>query len=335
MFVSGLTRLGAAQTSLRAAYRRTGADMPWLDDPATAHNTGLEGWFWRIVDPDSGRVLVVLCGLSRPPGAEPWALVAVVAHPGGFVRWAQTDGGGGFGDRFGVAAPPLIDGDDRRLRARIDDDTWVDVELRAPVRVSRPSLGPAQALPGLHQYWHAHLAGATATGEASLGGERWRLDGAQAYAEKNWGGTFADDWWWGQGFLGPDAGVSFAGGRLRLGPAALAPTGVILRLGPSVHRLVAPLALVSSEMGDGTWSVRAERPGLRVDIEGETSGVAPHILPVPIAAQRRSDLRSEHHLAGRMAVSVRAGRRLRLDEETTLAGLERGRPLPPHAAPPG
>jgi hypothetical protein len=318
--------------ALHAAYRRTGADLPWVDDPATAHDTGLEGWFWRVVDPRAGRVLVVLCGLSRPPGAAPWALVAVVAHPGGFVRWAQTDGGAGFPDRFGVAAPPLIDGGDRRLRARVDDDTWVDLELRAPVRVPRPSLGPAQALPGLHQYWHAHLAGGVASGEACLGGERWSLDGAEAYAEKNWGGTFAEDWWWGQASLGPDAGVSFAGGRLRLGRAAAAPTAVILRLGPSVHRLVPPLALVTASTGDGTWRVRARRPGLRVDIEGET-GAAPHILPVPLAVQRRSDLRSEHHLAGRMAVSVYEGRRLRLREETDLAGLERGRPLPPPAGP--
>jgi hypothetical protein len=37
-------------------------------------------------------------------------------------------------------------------------------------------------------------------------------------------------------------------------------------------------------------------------------------------------MRSEHHLAGTMRIVARRGRRLILDEESTLAGLELGTP---------
>ena len=77
-----------------------------------------------------------------------------------------------------------------------------------------------------------------------LGGRRLRLDGARAYAEKNWGPGFAGRWWWGQAnaFPDPDLGVAFAGGRLPLLGASAAPTAVVLRQGERVLRLAPPLA---------------------------------------------------------------------------------------------
>jgi hypothetical protein len=62
-----------------------------------------------------------------------------------------------------------------------------------------------------------------------------------------------------------------------------------------------------------------------VTLEGDASGPA-HMLPVPVPAERRSLLRSEHHLAGRMRVELRRGRRVVLREESVLAGLEHGLP---------
>ena len=56
-------------------------------------------------------------------------------------------------------------------------------------------------------------------GEAVLGGERSSLDGFDAYAEKNWGGAFPGEWWWGQAGFGDGAMAAFAGGRLG-GPLA-------------------------------------------------------------------------------------------------------------------
>jgi tocopherol cyclase len=54
-------------------------------------------------------------------------------------------------------------------------------------------------VPALNQYWHPWLLGGRATGTVSMDGETWSLDGAQVYAEKNWGKEgFPEAWWWGQ-----------------------------------------------------------------------------------------------------------------------------------------
>jgi hypothetical protein len=69
------------------------------------------------------------------------------------------------------------------------------------------------------------------------------------------------------------------------------------------------------------WTLRA--PGLT--IEGEATSAA-HILPVPVSAERRVDMRSQQHLAGRMQVTLRRRGRTLFRGESELAGLERGRP---------
>ena len=74
---------------LAAAYRRTGADVPY-GDPLPSHGTEMEGWFWRFTDQTSGRVVVALCGVNRHPGGD-WATVAVAVHPGQVVRSAVLD----------------------------------------------------------------------------------------------------------------------------------------------------------------------------------------------------------------------------------------------------
>ena len=81
--------------------------------------------------------------------------------------------------------------------------------------------GLAHVIPGLGQYWHPHVLGGRATGRAVLGDEVVDLDGADVYAEKNWGRGFPERWWWGQahGFERPDVCLAFAGGDVALGPA--------------------------------------------------------------------------------------------------------------------
>ncbi len=101
---------------------------------------------------------------------------------------------------------------------------------------SRRALGGSslfQAVPALNQYWHPWLLGGRASGSATLGDERWDLDGWQVYAEKNWGrGGFPDSWWWGQahGFAEPDACVAFAGGEVSSGPLRTEVTAIVVRL---------------------------------------------------------------------------------------------------------
>lgn len=292
-----------------------------LRPPVATRGAALEGWYWRAADEATGRAIAVLCGVCRPRRGAAWAVAAIAAHPGGVVRWGLVDGAAGDPGGFGAWGHPLLRGTAAELRARIGD-TAVDLRLRAPIVAPRASIGPAQLLPGLPQYWHAHVVDASADGEAVVAGERWDLSGARVYAEKNWGPDFAADWWWGQGFLEHQVGVSFAGGRV--GPAA--PTAIVVRLGPRMLRLAPPLARVTVATAPGAWRVRARGPRLAVEVEGEGAGVAPHLLPVPDVEDRRCRMRSAQHLAGRLRLVVREGRRLRFSGETALAGLERGLP---------
>jgi hypothetical protein len=62
-----------------------------------------------------------------------------------------------------------------------------------------------------------------------------------------------------------------------------------------------------------------------VELEGAATEPALRLL-VPIPAERRTEPRSDHHLRGRLAVTVRRGARVWLRADTPLAGLEDGRP---------
>ncbi len=296
----------------------------------------MEGAYWRLVDPRSGRVVIALCGACRRP-AGPWALVAAAAHVPGrapTVAWTLTDG-----EAVGAAGPAVKAGgalvaDAGRLRVRLDG-LQIEVAI-APVHpwpAARPfgALGPAHLVPGLGQYWHPHLPAGRATGSVTLAGERVVVDGWDAYAEKNWGSRFAGDWWWGQaGGLGADAdaAVAFAGGRLHGGaPTALVvalPDGVgplapggILRFGP-------PLATMRTAVAPGRWRVQARGPVHAVTVEAEADPATAVVLPVPVPGARDVDLRSRQHLAGHLRVEVRRGRRILLRAETDRAGLELG-----------
>ena len=288
----------------------------------------MEGYYWRFADAASDRAVIVLCGVCRAPDG-PWALVALAGHPGAFVRWVVAERARADPDGLGVEAwgdgAPILRGSPDRLA--VDLGAGARLEASFADRAGWPrrtfaALGPAQLAPRLPQYWHPHMLAARVTGSARLGGEEVDLAGTDAYAEKNWGAAFPDEWWWGQAALGGGALVAFAGGRLR---GALSASAIVVRLGGgAVVRLAPPAAVVSAQAGGGAWHLRARSARHRVLLEGE--GGAPHILPVPVAAERRAILRSEHHLAGRLRVRVRRGARTLLDEESGLAGLEHGTP---------
>jgi hypothetical protein len=288
----------------------------------------MEGYYWRIWDPATGRSIVALCGVCRAPDGL-WATVALAGHPGGFVRWANASRAWADPDGLGVAAwdgeHGVLRGSERRVVVDLGEDARLEAVLEARAEWPRRAfggLGVAQAAPGLPQYWHPHLLHARVRGEAVLGGERVSLDGFEAYAEKNWGGAFPGLWWWGQAGFGDGAMAAFAGGRLG-GP--LAATAVVARVGGEVAALAAPFALVTAEAGGGEWRIRARSPRWTVSLEGERRA-EPHVLPVPVPAERRSVMRSEHHLAGALRVVVRRGRRVALRAESHLAGLELGTP---------
>jgi hypothetical protein len=336
--------------TMPARYRATGADPPW-GDPRGYHGVGMEGYFWRITEPRRGVVVVVLVAVNRDAAGGTWGMLAMAAHPGGLVREAMVDrvtvARGGLGLRLdrGDGRPVLEAGDDR-LRVDLSPDARLDVEFADrtlwPERFVFGGIGPAQAIPGLSQYWHPWLLGARVRGCGAAGPDALALDGATAYAEKNWGaGGHPPEWWWGQahGFAErPDACAAFAGGRARLGPLALPrATSIVVALGGDVVRVVAPPVPLRVAVGADGWRLRARGARYRVDIEGHAGGTAPHLLPVPVPPERRRrEGLSAMHLAGTLHVRLRRGRRLVFAGTSALAGLERGLgPLSPAPRPGG
>jgi Tocopherol cyclase len=310
-------------TSLRAAYRRLGADLPF-GDPALDHAAGLEGYYWRIVAGDT--VLVVLCGVGRAASGR-WALVALATHPGGYVRHAIVAPATGSAGEYGVRAGELLDGSATHLRLRLSAEDRVDLRLTPRLvwpRTAFGALGAAHLIPGLTQYWQPVLLDGLASGEAVVDGRPVRLDAAQAYAEKNWGPGFAGRWWWGQAsaFAEEGVGVAFAGGALpRLGVST---TALVVWRDGEVHRFAPPLARSQVALAHDRWRVRTRSPRYTVEVEGEAAGSPAHVLPVPERGEPGFQMRSRQLLAGRLRLRMtRAGRTL-IDSASPLAGLEQG-----------
>ena len=94
-----------------------------------------------------------------------------------------------------------------------------------------------------------------------------------------------------------------------------------MRVGEQVIRLTPPFSVVRSHTDGHRWEVRARGVGHRVHIVGEAAG-APHVLPVPLPAERRNVETDFEHLAGHLTLEVSG--RLDYRGETDLAGLEIG-----------
>jgi hypothetical protein len=305
-------------------YRRTGANLPH-GDPLPSHGAQMEGYFWRVTDVAASRVVVVLCGVNRHPDGD-WATVAIASEPGGFVRSAVLPRAVSRRDSL------LVTAGDGAFRATatdvhldLGDDATVDLSIDRTVGwpYALGGGGIFSALPFLGQYWHPHILGGEVSGQASTGSERWTFDSADIYAEKNWGAGFPERWWWGQaqGFDRPDVCVAFGGGRLTAGPLAVTVGGAVIRVGNDVIRFAPPWSSVRSSADGTRWEVTARGSGCRLRLVG-TGDDAPHILPVPIPAERRNVDTDFEFLAARMTVELTGA--IRYSGETHLAGLEVG-----------
>jgi hypothetical protein len=324
-----------------AAYRRTGADPPF-GDPRGYHGVGMEGHYWRITQPSTGAVVVAIVAISRDDEGRPWAMGSLAAHPAGAVRsatlpeaWAAPRGlalrGGDAAGGRGAAAPPATGSsfaaDERSLRIALDDSR-LEVAFADPLpwpRQTFGALGPAQAIPGLSQYWHPWLLRARVTGSARIGGADIDLDGATVYAEKNWGvGGMPPRWWWGQahGFDRPDVCVAFAGGRAGIGRLRTTATALVVALGSEVRSVVRPPRPLDVAVDERSWRLS----GGGIEVEGHAEGVAPHLLPVPVPHERRRlDDWAPQHLAATLRLKVRRRGRTLYEGTSNLAGLELGR----------
>lgn len=173
---------------------------------------------------------------------------------------------------------------------------------------------------GTHIGW-----GGTANGTVALSDDTWTFESAKLYCERNWGAGFPERWWWGQAhdFGDADASVAFSGGLLALGPISRDVSGVVVRLGDRVIRITPPYP-VRSELAPDRWSIHGRSLRYRIDLEGDGAGQAPHVLPVPLPAERRNIDTDFEHLAGRLHCVVRERGRVIFDETSELAALEVG-----------
>jgi len=317
-----------------ALYRRSGADLPYMD-PRGYHGVAMEGYFWRFTHMPSGTILVVLAGVNRDRDGRTWGTVGIAGHPGGFSRSKAVARASAQRHGIGVWA-----GDDEHTSLRADGESLtVDLgpDARLDVRIADAvpwprgafgGIGPAQAIPGLSQYWHPHVLGGRATGTARLGDRELDLDGANVYAEKNWGRNgFPPAWWWGQahGFVRDDVCVAFAGGRAGLGPMQLLSTSLVARVGDEVVRAVRPYHPMRIDVGTRGWHLQARTARHTIELEGKANGTPPHALPIPIASERRNlEGAAAQYLASEVRLVVRRGRRTLFSGASALAGLERG-----------
>jgi len=308
-------------------YRRTGADVPY-GNPLPSHGTEMEGWFWRVTDEDAGRALIALCSVNRQPAGD-WSTAAVGVHPGLVVRSGALGNAQALQSPFSVSA-----GDDSgnftvstdRVRFELGD---LRLNMEITDRFAWPKAfgggGVFSAIPFLNQYWHPYCLGGRASGTVEYGSESWSFDGAKVYAERNWGKGFPLRWWWGQAhdFGGDDVCVAFSGGLLSLGPIARDVNGIVVRVGKKVIRMTPPV-LVRSEVGDNQWLIRGKSRRYEIELVGDGRHLPPHVLPVPLPAQRRNIDTDFEHLGGRLHCTVRESGRLLFEGTSELAALEVG-----------
>lgn len=312
-----------------ARYRRTGADLPFTD-PRRAHGVAFEGWYWRLTQPATRHVLVVLVGINRAPDGT-WATVGVAEHPTGAKAATAVQQARVSADGRRIEA-----GDALRVRDGEVEIALGDVQARFAIvqrtewRGALGGIGLAHAVPGLSQYWHPWLLHGRAHGTLTVDGQTVALDGAHAYAEKNWGGGgFPDRWWWGQahGFAANERlTVAFAGGTAGLGRLRTTATSLVVHDGEQRQRVVQPLQRLRTDISPGRWLLRT--PG-GLEVEAHAGGADVYSLPVPLPRERRNlEDAAAQHLAGELRVRLPDGR----EDVSRLAGLEQGSATP--CAPP-
>ncbi|MSX02355.1 MAG: hypothetical protein F2813_04245 [Actinobacteria bacterium] len=313
-----------------SAYRAGGADLPF-GDQLPYHGVAMEGYFWRITDPASGRVVIALIGVNRAADGH-WSTLGLAGYPNRFLWTVAHPEGAADSTQLGASAGGAFRADEQLVQVDLGEDARLELKIDSPRPWPKRRLGGSsifQAVPALNQYWHPWLLGGSASGSARLGDDYWEFDGAQVYAEKNWGkGGFPPAWWWGQaqGFEEPQVCVAFAGGVIESGPlrtevtavVVLMPDGTLIRLGDPI------ISPVEAEVSDEHWRLSGRSARWSVEIDGYAPLGAAHVLPVPLPAERRNVPGAIEHLGGEMNVVVRRHGRVAWRGRSELAALEHG-----------
>lgn len=316
---------------LHAAYRATGADLPY-GDPLRAHGVAMEGYFWRVTDRGRNRSLIVLAGINRGPRG-PWATLGLAAYPNPVLAVTAHDDAWADPARLGLHAGAAFVATADHVAVDLGPGARLDLSISRPCTWPRRRAGGSSgfhSVPGLNQYWHPWLLSGTATGTATVGEEEWSLDGAEVYAEKNWGREgFPNSWWWGQanGFDEPGACVAFAGGEVTAGPLATEVTALVVRLpdGTVLRQGNPGSSPVAADVSDERWTLSGRSlAGWRIDVDATAPLSAAHVLPVPLPSEHRNTAGAIEHLGGQLHVAVRHGKSLVWEGTSPIAGLEHG-----------
>lgn len=316
-------------------YRRTGADFPF-GNPLAWHGVSMEGYFWRLTDPRSARVVIGLVGINNPARGDRWATVGIAAEPDRALETGVVSPAVAHSKALGIRGTGF-DATAQHLRLRVGLSS-IDVEVRDPQPWPHRLFGGSSyfhLVPGLNQYWHPWLLGGRAFGTVIVDGNRTTVDGWQVYAEKNWGrGGFPESWWWGQaqGFADPDACVAFAGGQITAGPRiagrrwSTEVTALVVRLpGGRVLRLGNPgTSPVTTRIQAPEWLISGRSARWRVELRGHGALKDAFVLPVPLVEERRNTPGDLELLRGVLEVRVHEWGREVWRGETHLAALELG-----------
>lgn len=334
--MTALPRLALHQgRRLHQAYRATGADLPF-GHPLRAHDVAMEGYFWRVTDPVTGRVVIALVGVNRDRHGQHWATLGLASHPTGTVAIAAAPQAWAAPDHLAVRCETdegTFAADPDRVEVDLGPGARLRLTISDPSPWPRRALGGSsifQAVPALNQYWHPWLLGGVVRGEAEIGDETWVFDGATIYGEKNWGKEgFPDSWWWGQAqaFADPEACVAFAGGQVHNGPLRTEVTALVVRLPDGeVVRLGNPgTSPVTARVTDTTWDLHGRSlTGWEIEVSGYAALADAHVLPVPLPSERRNTAGAIEHLGATMQVSVKRRGSLVWEGRSDLAALEHG-----------
>jgi hypothetical protein len=85
-----------------------------------------------------------------------------------------------------------------------------------------------------------------------------------------------------------------------------------------------PPLLVRSQVGDNRWLLRGKSRRYEIELDGDGTHLPPHVLPVPLPAERRNIDTDFEHLGGRLRLTVRENGRVLFDGTSELAALEVG-----------
>ena len=207
-----------------------------------------EGYYWRFAGADWS--VCAIAGVCRDARGT-WAMVTLASEPDGFERTEIVDVASIGRDRLRRGRRTAAGR--RDVAARGDLGPGSGGALRGAARTGRGAVRPAR--PGADGPVARPVLGAASARRprVRLATASRSLDGADVYAEKNWGAAFADHWWWGQG-----PGVAFAGGRIH----GVAPTAVVAWTPDGVVSLAPPFARTVARAGGGEWHIRAKSAAL-------------------------------------------------------------------------